>query len=333
MLSGGQQQRVAIARALAMQPKLMLFDEATSALDPELVGEVLNVMAQLAAEGMTMIIVTHEMQFAEDVSDRVIFMDHGQVVEQAPPHELFEAPRHARTQAFLSAVLGKRALNDGWGRALRPLPYILSFLLTGTIMTVIVTVGGFVVSVALGIVFAGFRTGNVTGAAPPDPRLCGGVPRCSGPDATVHHLFRARDIGIKLNPIPAAMLGFGLNGGAYLTEVFRAGIEAVNRGQTEAALAIGMTRLMAFRYMVLPQAARIVLPPIANFAIGLLKDTSLASAVAAPELSFNAHMLVNETFLSTQIYVIVAFIYLAMSLPMASVSRRLERRAKRGQRV
>ncbi|NTH49174.1 amino acid ABC transporter ATP-binding protein [Agrobacterium rhizogenes] len=108
MLSGGQQQRVAIARALAMRPKLMLFDEATSALDPELVGEVLNVMAQLASEGMTMIIVTHEMQFAEDVSDRVIFMDHGQVVEQGPPHELFHAPGHARTQAFLSAVLGRR---------------------------------------------------------------------------------------------------------------------------------------------------------------------------------------------------------------------------------
>jgi ABC-type polar amino acid transport system ATPase subunit len=108
MLSGGQQQRVAIARALAMQPKLMLFDEATSALDPELVGEVLNVMARLAAEGMTMIIVTHEMQFAEDVSDRVIFMDHGLVVEEGPPSRLFRAPSHERTQAFLSAVLRKR---------------------------------------------------------------------------------------------------------------------------------------------------------------------------------------------------------------------------------
>jgi polar amino acid transport system ATP-binding protein len=108
MLSGGQQQRVAIARALAMRPKLMLFDEATSALDPELVGEVLNVMAQLAAEGMTMLIVTHEMQFAEEVSDRVIFMDHGQIVEQGAPHELFATPGHARTQAFLSAVLRKR---------------------------------------------------------------------------------------------------------------------------------------------------------------------------------------------------------------------------------
>jgi ABC-type polar amino acid transport system ATPase subunit len=108
MLSGGQQQRVAIARALAMRPKLMLFDEATSGLDPELVGEVLNVMAQLAAEGMTMIIVTHEMQFAEDVSDRVIFMDDGAIVEEGLPSRLFTAPSHARTQAFLSAVLRKR---------------------------------------------------------------------------------------------------------------------------------------------------------------------------------------------------------------------------------
>lgn len=109
MLSGGQQQRVAIARALAMRPKLMLFDEATSALDPELVGEVLNVMRQLAAEGMTMIIVTHEMKFAEEISDRVIFMDQGLVVEQGPPHQLFSTPAHPRTQAFLRAVLGKQA--------------------------------------------------------------------------------------------------------------------------------------------------------------------------------------------------------------------------------
>ncbi len=107
-LSGGQQQRVAIARALAMRPKLMLFDEATSALDPELVGEVLGVMADLAADGMTMLIVTHEMHFAEDVSDRVVFMDGGLVVEQAPPGRLFHAPEHPRTRAFLSAVLGKR---------------------------------------------------------------------------------------------------------------------------------------------------------------------------------------------------------------------------------
>jgi len=108
MLSGGQQQRVAIARALAMQPALMLFDEATSALDPELVGEVLTVIRQLAAEGMTMLIVTHEMQFAEDISDRVIFMDHGQIVEEGPPHRIFRSPEQARTRAFLRAVIDRQ---------------------------------------------------------------------------------------------------------------------------------------------------------------------------------------------------------------------------------
>ena len=103
-LSGGQQQRVAIARALAMQPKLMLFDEPTSALDPELVGEVLTVMRELAASGMTMIVVTHEMAFAREVADHVVFMDAGVVVEQGPPREVIGNPRHERTQAFLSRM-------------------------------------------------------------------------------------------------------------------------------------------------------------------------------------------------------------------------------------
>ncbi|MFE5854681.1 amino acid ABC transporter ATP-binding protein [Streptomyces sp. NPDC056500] len=104
-LSGGQQQRVAIARALAMEPTLMLFDEPTSALDPELVGEVLGVMRDLARSGMTMIVVTHEMGFAREVADRVIFMDEGAVVEAGRPDELFTDPRHERTRAFLSTVL------------------------------------------------------------------------------------------------------------------------------------------------------------------------------------------------------------------------------------
>ncbi|MBD0702356.1 MULTISPECIES: amino acid ABC transporter ATP-binding protein [unclassified Pseudomonas] len=103
-LSGGQQQRIAIARALAMRPKLMLFDEATSALDPELVGEVLTVMRKLAEEGMTMIIVTHEMRFAESVSDQVIFMADGNIVEQGPPRQIFRESQVERTRAFISAV-------------------------------------------------------------------------------------------------------------------------------------------------------------------------------------------------------------------------------------
>ncbi|AWI08207.1 polar amino acid ABC transporter ATP-binding protein [Ereboglobus luteus] len=104
-LSGGQQQRVAIARALAMQPQIMLFDEPTSALDPELVGEVLNVMKDLATEGMTMVVVTHEMSFARDVATRVVFMDKGEVVEQGPPQEIFTAPKNERTRMFLKKVL------------------------------------------------------------------------------------------------------------------------------------------------------------------------------------------------------------------------------------
>ena len=117
-LSGGQQQRVAIARALAMQPKLMLFDEVTSALDPELVDEVLGVMRQLARDGMTMIVVTHEMQFAHDVADRVVFMDHGAIVEQGDPGTLLSNPHSERLRAFMRRHI------QGWARNLPPNPAI-----------------------------------------------------------------------------------------------------------------------------------------------------------------------------------------------------------------
>lgn len=104
-LSGGQQQRAAIARALAMEPDVMLFDEPTSALDPEMVGEVLGVMKQLANDGMTMVIVSHEMGFAREVGDRILFMDDGQIVEEGPPEQMFNNPQHPRTRDFLSKVL------------------------------------------------------------------------------------------------------------------------------------------------------------------------------------------------------------------------------------
>ena len=106
-LSGGQQQRVAIARARAMHPKLMLFDEATSALDPELIGEVLRVMRQLASEGMTMMVVTHEMGFARDVADRIVFMADAVILEEGPPQQMFSAPANARTRQFLQTVLDR----------------------------------------------------------------------------------------------------------------------------------------------------------------------------------------------------------------------------------
>ena len=105
-LSGGQQQRVAIARALCLKPKIMLFDEPTSALDPEMITEVLDVMIELAGHGMTMLCVTHEMGFAKAVANRVIFMDQGQIVEEAPPEQFFNNPRSERTRDFLSKILG-----------------------------------------------------------------------------------------------------------------------------------------------------------------------------------------------------------------------------------
>lgn len=104
-LSGGQQQRVAIARALAMNPKIMLFDEPTSALDPEMIGEVLDVMTKLAKEGMTMVCVTHEMGFAREVADRLVFMDHGEIIEQGTPEEFFTNPKHPRLKQFLEQIL------------------------------------------------------------------------------------------------------------------------------------------------------------------------------------------------------------------------------------
>jgi ABC-type polar amino acid transport system ATPase subunit len=117
-LSGGQQQRVAIARALAMRPEIMLFDEVTSALDPELVGEVLRVMRQLADEGMTMMVVTHEMAFAQEVGERVVFMDQGSIVEQGPPAQIFGQPEHERTRGFLRKLAdrsGAAAEGNGTG--------------------------------------------------------------------------------------------------------------------------------------------------------------------------------------------------------------------------
>ncbi len=220
-----------------------------------------------------------------------------------------------------------------WLRFLDQFPHIIALLLAGAVMTVIVTVGAFATSIVLGLLFAGFRTSE-SRALRVFAQVYVEVFR-SVPVLTQLFIiyFGLASIGIRLSPIPAAFVGFGLNGGAYLTEVFRAGIQAIGRGQTEAAQAIGMTKLMALRIIILPQAIRVVMPALANFAIGLLKETSLASAVAAPELSFNANMLVQETYLSTQIYIVVALLYLGMSLPLSSVSRALERRAARGSRA
>lgn len=219
--------------------------------------------------------------------------------------------------------------SGSWARAAEQFPYLLQVLLLGVEMTIIVTLGGFVVSAVFGLLGAVLRTSRFRGL-----RFIGtlyvDVFRAV-PVLTQLFIiyFGLAELGVKLSPIPAAITGFGINGGAYLTEVFRAGIEAVHRGQAEAAYSIGMTRMQALRIIILPQAMRVILPPLGNFAIGLLKDTSIASSVAAPELTFRARMLVDQTYLSTQIYLMVAALYLMMSLPLSHLVNRLERRRAR----
>jgi polar amino acid transport system permease protein/cystine transport system permease protein len=206
-------------------------------------------------------------------------------------------------------------------------------LLWGAVTTIEITVGAFVVAGIIGLVLGLVQTFPAR-----LPRVLikiyvevfRGIPVLT---QLFVLYFGLAQIGIKLEPIPVAILGFGLNGGAYLTEVFRAGLQSVHAGQIEAAFMIGMTRVTALRYVVLPQAMRVVLPPLANYGVGLLKETSLASAVAAPELSFYARNLVTRTYLSGPIYVMVAMIYIAMSLPLSRIAQSLEVRFGRGRRV
>jgi His/Glu/Gln/Arg/opine family amino acid ABC transporter permease subunit len=135
-------------------------------------------------------------------------------------------------------------------------------------------------------------------------------------------------MGFKITAFPAAIIGLGLNGGAILTEVFRAGFSAIHHGQREAALAVGMTPWASMRYIILPQTWRITLPPLGNYAIALLKDTAVVSAIAAPEIMFYARNLVTSTFQTTLVYVLAAALYFCLSFPLARLVNRFERRQR-----
>lgn len=135
-------------------------------------------------------------------------------------------------------------------------------------------------------------------------------------------------VGVNIEPFTAAVIGLGLNGGAMLTEVFRAGLSAIHHGQREAALAVGMTPWTSLRFIILPQTWRITLPPLGNYAIALLKDTAVVSAIAAPEIMFWARNLVTSTFETTLIYVLAALLYFCLSFPLARLVDRFERQQR-----
>jgi len=140
--------------------------------------------------------------------------------------------------------------------------------------------------------------------------------------------FGLGHVGIRLQPATAAVLGLGFIGGALLTEIIRSGLNSLHFGQREAALAIGMTPKMALRYVIFPQAMRVTLPPLGSYAIGLLKDTAIVSAIAAPEIMFYARNLVTSTFQTTLIYILAALLYFILSFPLARIVDRLERKQR-----
>ena len=216
--------------------------------------------------------------------------------------------------------------SSAFGKAFEMLPYFLNVLGVGALTTVGLTLAAFVVAAVLGFCLALMRFSH--------HRTLGVLASCyleifrNIPILTQLFIlyFGLTYIGITLPAVGAAIIGFGLNGAAILSEVFRSSIKTIDKGQAEAAYSIGMTRSMAMRIIVLPQAFKISIPGMANFAIGLLKDTSLASAAAVPEMTFKAKMLVSETYQTNLIYFLLAIIYLALSLFIAYWASRTERR-------
>lgn len=213
-----------------------------------------------------------------------------------------------------------------WQRFREELPYFLEVLIPAAGMTVRIAAGAFVLAIVVGLALAllqTFRIGLLNVILRAYIEIVRGTPVL----AQLFILyFGLTQVGIRFTPVQAAIIGLGFNGGAYLAEVFRAGIESIHRGQMEAALTVGMTPLSAMRWVIIPQALRVVVPPTTNYSIALLKDTAVVSAVAAPEIMFKARNLVTETYLSAQIYLLVALMYLCMSLILSWISRRLERR-------
>ncbi|MGI9452320.1 MAG: amino acid ABC transporter permease [Geminicoccaceae bacterium] len=211
-------------------------------------------------------------------------------------------------------------------------PEVLPVLWFATGMTVVVTVGALIVALILGLVIALMRISSIRWIrwiALIYTDVLRGTP------ALVQLFiiyFGLSDLGIEFDPVSAAIVGLGINGAAYVGEIYRAGIEAIHKGQMEASLSLGMTPLKAMRFIILPQAVRIMLPPLCNYAILLVKDTAIISTIAAPEIMFEARRLVQATFMhsvSGQIYLTCAFFYLALTLPLSHIAKRLEQAKER----
>ena len=215
-----------------------------------------------------------------------------------------------------------------WEIFLAKLPVFLPYLLKGALVTLKITAATLVVAALFGLVLALMQRSRFLGTiAFAYVEVMRSVPVLT----TLFVIyFGLASIGVQLPSFVAAVVGLGLLGAAYMAEIIRAGIEAVHHGQREAAVSLGMTPAQAMRFIVLPQALRVIVAPTANYTIGLLKDTAIVSTVAAPELLFAAKTLVSQTILPMQVYLLTAGIYLVMSWPLARAAHYLEARLSRG---
>ncbi|UZF94866.1 amino acid ABC transporter permease [Bosea sp. NBC_00550] len=211
---------------------------------------------------------------------------------------------------------------------LSQVPTYLPILMQGVYLTLLVTLGAFVLATALGLVWAFMRVSGIAPLAWTARTIIVIVRGIPGIVTLFYIYFVLPDLGLSLSAVQAAIIGLGIAYSPYMAEVFRAGIEAIDRGQTEAALSIGMGWGLLMRRVVLPQAIRVALPPYGSTMIMLLKDSSLASTITVAELSLQGKLLASSTFENTTIFTMVALIYLAMSLPLTAFNGWLERRMR-----
>jgi polar amino acid transport system permease protein len=211
---------------------------------------------------------------------------------------------------------------------LSQVPTYLPILMQGVYLTLLVTLGAFVLATVLGLIWAFMRVSGIAPLAWTARTIIVVVRGIPGIVTLFYIYFVLPDLGLSLSAVQAAIIGLGIAYSPYMAEVFRAGIEAIDRGQTEAALSIGMGWGLLMRRVILPQAIRVALPPYGSTMVMLLKDSSLASTITVAELSLQGKLLASSTFENTTIFTLVALIYLAMSLPLTAFNGWLERRMR-----
>ncbi len=323
-LSGGQQQRVAIARALALEPAMMLFDEPTSALDPELVGSVLAVMRELKAAGMTMLVVSHEMRFARDAADRVIFVDHGLMVEEGPPDQIFG---ESEGDADEGLHRGADAVNAFLETFFKPslIAQYLPSILKGVVVTIEIALAVVITGLALGLLLAVIRSFQI--------KLLNALIvvyvdmfRALPPLVIVLLVyFGLPNVGIVIPSFAVLWLVLSLVLAAFAEEIFWAGILSVPKGQWEAARSTGLSFLGTLSYIVLPQAVRLTVPPITNRTVAITKNTALGTVIGVPEILNQAGTAVSFSGNATPL-MMGAIAYIILFIPVVALGRFLETR-------